>query len=195
MMECITTTADTNLDVGMTREALALDDFDALMRTEQQRIYRIVLTMLADPDVAETLTQECFLKAYQQRSGFRGECSPRTWLVRIAVNLVRDHLRNRRWRFWRQISGSAPSMEPDALVNPQASAERALLAQEELAAVWSAVQKLPRQQRTIFALRFIEDMSLEEIAEATSLRPGTVKAHLFRAVGALRQSRQERKKR
>jgi len=193
MMEQITTTADANIDVGMTREASGLEDFDLLMRAEQQRIYRILLAMLPDPDTAESLTQECFFKAYKQRGGFRGECSLRTWLVRIAVNLTRDHLRNRRWQFWRKVADS-PLRDPDAITHPQASPERALLAQEELAAVWSAVHQLPPRQRTIFALRFIEDMTIEEIAESTSLRPGTVKAHLFRAVGALRRSRQERKK-
>ena len=80
------------------------------------------------------------------------------------------------------------------MVAQQASPERALLAQEEMAAVWSAVQKLPGQQRTVFVLRFIENMTIEEIANSTALRPGTVKAHLFRAVGALRQSRQKRSK-
>jgi RNA polymerase sigma-70 factor (ECF subfamily) len=56
-----------------------------------------------------------------------------------------------------------------------------------VATVWSAVERLSPQQRAIFMLRFVEGMSLEEIAEVTSLKVGTVKTHLFRAVRAIRQ--------
>jgi RNA polymerase sigma-70 factor (ECF subfamily) len=73
------------------------------------------------------------------------------------------------------------------LPDPRASQERVLLGREEVASVWSAVEKLPAQQRAVFVLRFVEEMSLEEIAEATSLKLGTVKTHLFRAIHAVRQ--------
>jgi RNA polymerase sigma-70 factor (ECF subfamily) len=66
------------------------------------------------------------------------------------------------------------------LADPHASQERVLLGREEVATVWSAVEKLSPQQRAIFTLRFVEEMSLEEIAEVTSLKVGTVKTHLFR---------------
>jgi RNA polymerase sigma-70 factor (ECF subfamily) len=62
-----------------------------------------------------------------------------------------------------------------------------LLGREEVASVWSVVEKLSPQQREVFILRFVEEMSLEEIAAATSLKVGTVKTHLFRAVHAIRQ--------
>ena len=169
-------------------------DFDALVLAEQRRIYRVLLAMLRDPDAADSLTQECFLKAYEHRKRFRGECSMRTWLMRIAVNLARDHVKSRRWQFWRQLfsspAGPEETIEP---VDPQASPERSLLARERLAHVSAAVDDLPGQQRAVFVLRFLEEMSVEEIAQATSLRPGTVKAHLFRAVSAVRERVKERK--
>jgi RNA polymerase sigma factor (sigma-70 family) len=80
-------------------------------------------------------------------------------------------------------------------VDPHASPERSLLARERLAHVSAAVDNLPNQQRAVFVLRFLEEMSIEEIAQATSLRPGTVKAHLFRAVSAVRERVKERKNR
>ena len=67
--------------LGMT----ALDDFTPLVRSHQRRIYRALLGMVRDPDAAETLTQECFLKAYQRRASFRGEASVGVWLLKIAV--------------------------------------------------------------------------------------------------------------
>ena len=167
----------------------ALDDFTPLVQAHQQRIYRILLGMVRDPDAAETLTQECFLKAYRKRASFRGEATVGVWLLKIAVNLARDHRRNRLREFWDRLRSSSADVAElgQNLADPQASAERVILGREEVAGVWSAVRKLSAQQRAVFVLRFVEEMSLEEIAEATSLKLGTVKAHLFRAVHAVRQ--------
>jgi RNA polymerase sigma-70 factor (ECF subfamily) len=164
-----------------------------LVLAEQRRIYRMLLAMLRDPDAADSLTQECFLKAYQSRGRFRGECSLRTWLMRIAINLARDHIKNRRWQFWRKLfQGPAGDDELAAAAVSQATPERLLLAREALAGVWTAVDTLPARQRAVFVLRFVEEMSIDEIADATSLRPGTVKSHLSRATGAVRQRLKDR---
>jgi RNA polymerase sigma-70 factor (ECF subfamily) len=186
---------------GIAGRAVAqFEDFDALVLAEQRRIYRVLLAILRDPDAADSLTQECFLKAYEHRKRFRGECSIRTWLMRIAINLARDHVKNRRWQFWRKLFsepvGSEERIDPvDQLepVDPHASPERSLLARERLAHVSAVVDNLPNQQRAVFVLRFLEEMSIEEIAQATSLRPGTIKTHLFRAVSAVRERVKERK--
>ena len=171
--------------LGMT----ALDDFTPLVQSHQQRIYRVLLGMVRDPDTAQTLTQECFLKAYQKRFSFRGEANVGVWLLKIAVNLARDHRRSRLREFWHRLSSSSEEVTDlgQRMPDPHASQERVLLGREEVASVWSAVEKLSPQQRAVFVLRFVEEMSLEEIAEATSLKIGTVKAHLFRAVRAVRQ--------
>jgi len=167
----------------------ALDDFTPLVQSHQQRIYRVLLGMVRDPDAAQTLTQECFLKAFQKRASYRGEGSIGVWLLKIAVNLARDHRRSRLREFWHRLTSSSAEVEGlgQRLPDPRASQERMLLEREEVAGVWSAVAALPAQQRAVFVLRFVEEMSLEEIAEATSLKLGTVKAHLFRAVHAVRQ--------
>jgi RNA polymerase sigma-70 factor (ECF subfamily) len=171
--------------LGMT----ALDDFTPLFHSHQQRIYRVLLGMVRDPDVAQSLTQECFLKAYQRRASFRGEASVGAWLLKIAVNLARDHRRSRLREFWHRLSSSSEEVADleQRLPDPHASQEQVLLGREEVASVWSAVEKLSPQQRAVFILRFVEEMSLEEIAEATSLKVGTIKTHLFRAVRALRR--------
>ena len=170
-------------------ELAGVDDFDALVETHQQRIYRVLLGMVGDADAAEALTQDCFLKAYQNRAAFRGEGSVVGWLLRIAINLARDHGRSRLQNFWRKlIAGHKDVAEvAEKVPDPQASPERELLAREELAAVWSAVEMLSAQQRAVFVLRFVEEMTLEQIAEATSLKTGTVKSHLFRALGGIRR--------
>jgi RNA polymerase sigma-70 factor (ECF subfamily) len=145
--------------------------------------------MVRDPDAAQNLTQECFLKAYQRRASFRGEANVGVWLLKIAVNLARDHRRSRLREFWLRFSSSSEEVEDlgQRLPDPHASQERVLVGREEVASVWSVVEKLSPQQREVFILRFVEEMSLEEIAAATSLKVGTVKTHLFRAVHAMRQ--------
>jgi RNA polymerase sigma-70 factor (ECF subfamily) len=171
--------------LGMT----ALDDFTPLVQCHQQRIYRVLLGMVRDPDAAQTLTQDCFLRAFQKRASFRGEASVGAWLLKIAVNLGRDHRRSRLSEFWHRLTSSSEQVAEleQRLPDPRASQERVLLEREEVAGVWAAVEKLPAQQRAVFILRFVEEMSLEEIAEATSLKLGTVKTHLFRAVHAIRR--------
>ena len=173
-----------------------LDDFEPVVQSHQRRIYRVLLGMVRDPDTAENLTQECFLKAYRRRASFRGEASVGVWLVKIAVNLAHDHRRSRARGFWQRLF-SASEDEADiteSLPDLHPSPERVLLAQEEVATVWSAIETLSSQQRAVFILRFVEEMSLEEIAQATSLKLGTVKAHLFRAVSSIRQLIEEGRK-
>ena len=183
------TTATPLLATTQVAEGLADADFDQLMRLHQRRIYRLLLGMVRDPEAADTLTQECFLRAWRKRSSFRGEAAIATWLLRIAVNLARDHARNRRLAFWRRLF-SAPAEDAHAqaerLPSLRASPEQALVARQELDAVWKVVEALPQQQKAVFLLRFVEEMSLEEIAQALVLRPGTVKSHLFRALGAVK---------
>ena len=175
-----------------TAEGIAEDRFDEIVRQHQRRVYRVIFLLVKDSDAADTLTQECFLHAYKKRAGFRGECAVGTWLVRIAVNLARDHGKNRRLAFWRRTVGLqdqnaelGPTLN---LAAPEPSAEQALLARETLQAVWSAAAALPQQQRTIFLLRFAEEMPLAEIAQVLDLEIGTVKAHLFRAISKVKET-------
>jgi len=169
--------------------------FDDIVRVHQRRIYRILLTTVRDADAAETLTQDCFLRAYAKRQDFRGEASVGTWLVRIALNLARDHARSRRLAFWRRFIRDASrgdsALIADHLSDPGPAAERTLIARERLAAVWTTVNRLPHRQRTCFILRFVEEMPLEKIAQAMELEVGTVKSHLARSVGALRRRMKE----
>ncbi len=177
-------------------EGIAEEEFGGIVAANQRRIFRILYSMVRDHDTADTLTQECFLRAYRKRRSFRGEASVGTWLVRIATNLARDHVRNRRTAFWRKLfQKSSDRHEAPCLLeipDPAPSPERVALAREQLESVWTAVEQLPQQQRTAFALRFAGDMTLEEIADVMDLEVGTVKAHLFRAVSAIKKERRKK---
>jgi hypothetical protein len=76
--------------LSMENPVIELEDFDRLVERYRTRVFRFVFVSVRDWDLAETLTQDCFWKAYKHRDAFRGDCSAMTWLMRIAVNLVRD---------------------------------------------------------------------------------------------------------
>ena len=182
-------TATSQLMSGLSENvAVAMEDIESILRLYRPKVFRFILASLRDTDAAETLTQDCFLKAYQARDRFRNECSLETWLMRIAVNLVRDHARSRRFQFWSRAQLTAKPVESlrDWLSDGQRSPEMSALLKEEVQAVWDAAQALSQNQRTVFLLRFVEDMDLLEIARATGMKEGTVKVHLFRALQAIR---------
>ena len=85
-----------------TADEIAGEEFSAVVATHRPQIFRFLLSSTRDPDLAETLTQDCFLKAHRNWGSFRGESSAMTWLMRIAINLQKDHWRNRRMQFWRR---------------------------------------------------------------------------------------------
>jgi RNA polymerase sigma-70 factor (ECF subfamily) len=171
-----------------TAEEIAAQDFSAVVTTHRPQIFRFLLSSTRDFELAETLTQECFLKAHRNWGNFRGESSAMTWLMRIAINLQKDHWRNRRMQFWRQTRTNAVDLDEASewLPSGESSAEQKLLAHERVGQVWMAVKGLSERQRTVFLLRYVEEQELSEIARATGLSEGTVKAHLSRALARVR---------
>ncbi len=169
-------------------EESAAQEFARVVETHRPQIFRFLLASTRDLDLAETLTQECFLKAHRNWARFRGESTAMTWLMRIAINLEKDHWRNRRMQFWRQTRNNAVDLDEAAewLPSGERTAEQQLLARERVAKVWKAVAGLSERQRTVFLLRYVEEQELGEIARATGLSEGTVKAHLSRALVKVR---------
>ncbi len=174
--------------------SLGPEDFEWMVRQHQKQIYRVLLFLLKDTDAAETLTQECFFRAFKCHSSFRGKSSLMTWLMAIAVNLAHDHSRNRRWAFWRRLART-DRIESIPMPDAGRSPEQILADKESVDAVRSAVNNLSERQRTVFLLRFVEEMPLQSIAEVMDLEVGTVKAHLFRAVNAVRKASVKENKR
>ena len=167
----------------MEDRAAEITDFDTVVQVYWPRIFRFALASLRDRDAAQTVAQDCFLKAYRARERFRGEASLLTWLMQITVNLVRDYARNRRLQFWRRAGTEGPrEWIPDAGIDP----ERRILVKEQVDAVWNATERLPDRQRTVFLLRYVEEMELLEIAAVTGLKEGAVKIHLYRALRSVR---------
>lgn len=166
----------------------ALESIDTLYALYSQRIFRFLLTSLRDRDLAESLTQDTFIRAWSAREQFRGDCAPATWLTRIALNLVRDHTRTNRFRFWKQVAGTSVDAHDFAgfIPDQSTSAESSLIAQQQVAQLWKTVATLTERQRTVFILRFVEELDLAAIAEVTGMPISTVKTHLYRGLAAIR---------
>ena len=180
------TTTSGFIAVSMKNPVLELEDFERLMEEYRTRVFRFVFASVRDMDLAETLTQDCFWNAYRNRKAFRGGCSVSTWLIRIAINLIRDHTRTRRFQFWK----NAQRVHIDDLqswpIRSTSPEERASV-NEQVQAVWEATKTLSEKQRTVFVLRFVEELDISEIAQSLGLTENAVNVHLFRAVRGIRK--------
>ena len=165
-----------------------LDDIDSLVRNYRARIMRFVMYSTGDPDLAETLAQDCLLKAYNGRASFRGDCSINTWLTGIALNLIRDHQRTQKFKFWKQARATAIDVSDVASYVParDSTPEAALIAKDQVARLSGILETLSLKQRTVFLLKFSEELDLPEIAEAMHMPVNTVKTHLHRAIKSVR---------
>lgn len=165
-----------------------LDDIGLLMQRYRPKLLRYVAFSIGDSDLAESITQDCFLKAYNGRESFRGDCSVNTWLFGIANNLIRDQLRLKKFRFWRKAKATAIDISDVAstMSSHERSPEAHLLIQERAMEVNRALDDLSVNQRRVFILKFLEEMDLDEICSVTGMQINTVKTHLHRAITAVR---------
>ena len=158
--------------------------FSIVLETYRPQIFRFLLVSLRDEDLAETLTQECFLKAYRGWLSFGDESNGMTWLMRIAVSLQKNHWRKRRMQFWRQTRANAEDTDKASewLPRGERSPEEYVLAREQVGKAWRVVDCLGERERTVFLLRFVEGLKLREIALVVDLEVGAVEAHLSQAL-------------
>lgn len=165
-----------------------LDDIDGLVKTYRAKILRFVTYSTGDPDLAETITQDTLLKAYVNRETFRGDCSVKTWLTAIAINVTRDHMRSAKFKFWKQAKSTAIDVHEMASFIPAegSNPEQQLLAKEKVKLLAKALESLSHNQRTVFLMKFTEEMPVVEISEVLGMSINTVRTHLHRALTAVR---------
>lgn len=161
--------------------------FGELVERFQRKIHRVAMSLVRDAAEADGVTQDTFVQAYTHLRSFRGGAQFETWLTRIAINRAHDVLRRRRFvSLFRTNSDGDEELviEP---VDDRPDPERQFSVSQLRAAIVRAERKLSAQQKIIFRLRHYEDLTPEEIAGHLGLRPGTVRAHLFRAVHKIRE--------
>ena len=149
-------------------------ELERLVLQYQQSLLRTCFLYLRDRTLAEDAVQETFLKAYRSLASFRGECSEKTWLMKIAMNTCCDLRRAHRLR------SIDPRRIPELL--PQA-AEPFAPAEEELV---TQVMQLPRKLREVILLYYYQDMTVTEIAVSLGISQSSVSGRLKRAREKLR---------
>lgn len=176
------------MGASMAATVSELEDVDALVRTHRARLLRFATYATGDPDLAETIAQDTLLRAYNNRGSFRGESSVKTWLTGIAINVMRDHVRTRKYKFWRQVKSSSIDVgEVSSFIAADGlNPEGMLLAREKVKHLSRVLETLSNNQRTIFLMKFSEDMSVNEISEVLGMAVNTVRTHLQRALKAVR---------
>lgn len=158
--------------------------FDELVRRHQRAIYNLTRMLTRGDAEAEDLVQETFVRAYRAIARFRGESAFRTWLSRIAVNVVRTHL-DRRGR--RPVTVDAPAHDPDGdLLDTFPSSDDLETAVGQRRAIDRALAELPLDLRTVITLRDIQGLEYHEIATVMNVPMGTVESRVFRARRRLR---------
>jgi RNA polymerase sigma-70 factor (ECF subfamily) len=163
--------------------------FELMMRRHNRRLYRIARSVLRDSADAEDTLQEAYLAAYRAIGSFRGEASLATWLSRLVLNQC--FARRRR----EQRRGNIVSIVPVSDVTEFESAEldddtpdRALVRSELRALLERKVDELPEAFRTVFMMRCVEELTVEETAQLLDIPEATVRTRHFRARSLLRES-------
>jgi RNA polymerase sigma-70 factor (ECF subfamily) len=157
-----------------------------LMRRHHQRLYRIALSYLRDPEDALEVVQETFVKAHRHCARWDGAAEVTPWLTRIAVNEAIDRYRRARRRKAAEEPLSEEGAHDGRWTADGPSPERTVLARELGERITLALLALPEKQRAIFVLRHHHGMELHEIAATLDMRLGTVKSSLHRALERLR---------
>jgi RNA polymerase sigma-70 factor, ECF subfamily len=158
------------------------DAFDELVRLYRRRVYNLVRALTAGDSEAEDLVQDIFVRAYRAIGNFRGDSAFRSWLYRIAVNVVHTHQGRRRVRDWALV---VPVHETDAAGDLPASGdmEQTLLRRQ---VIDRALASLPEDLRVLVVLRDVHGLKYDEIAKVVKTPRGTVESRLFRARQRLR---------
>ena len=170
--------------------------YRGLVERYQGRIFSVVNGMVRNPEDARDLTQDAFVKAYQNLGRFHLRSSFYTWLCRIAMNVAIDHLRRQKVRQAEQFEDGIATLDQGGVLsmghlreNPGRNLERKRL-QERIQA---AMEELPEEQQQVVILREIDGLAYKEIAEVMGIPEGTVMSRLYYARKKLQQALKDHK--
>jgi len=159
--------------------------FDALFERYKDYVYRVAFFVTRNSGDAEEASQEAFLDLLRALPRFKldGPARFETWLYKITVNRCRSRFRRKRLP-----SADWDELADELVAGVNGDPEHSALKRETRDTIWRAVDRLPDAQREVVALRYLSDLSYDEIAEALGINPGTVKSRLFYAHQALQQT-------
>jgi RNA polymerase sigma-70 factor (ECF subfamily) len=165
--------------------------FRVLVERHKRRLYAVLLRLAGDPDQAEDLAQEAFVKAFRSLAGFRRDASFGTWLIQIGIHAARDRVRSaRRQRGIVSIEAlrEAHGHELELVDrSPGADPGFEIEAEEERGLMHAALAELPADYREVLVLKHFEGWAYAQIAEVTGDSAGTLKVRAYRARQLLRE--------
>ena len=150
--------------------------FNRLVRKYQQRIYRHIRRMVIDHDDADDLTQNCFIKVWQNLAQFQQKAKLSTWMYAIATNECISFLRKKRMRFF------IPIHDVEQELAGKLDHGQYLSGSEIELKLQKALLTLPEKQRLVFNLKYFEEMTYEEMSEVLGTSVGALKASYHHAV-------------
>lgn len=151
--------------------------FETLVDMHAKYVYNLALRVLQNPQEAEDLAQETFLRVWRGLPAFRGQSKFSTWLYRIVTNLCYNHLP----RIKRELVSLIPDEEAIRLPDVRLAPEDGVLDTELRTHMHNVIEDLPESYRLLITLRHLQDMSYKEISQVTGMPLGTVKTGIFRA--------------
>lgn len=156
--------------------------FAQLVTAHEKQVYNLCLRMVGNPEDAQDLAQEAFLKAWRGLAFYKGDSSFATWLYRLTSNVCIDFLRRQKRRPTVSLTVDDEEEDweqtiPDSALLPEQQLEQ----KEQQRLIAAAMEQLEEEFRQILTLRIVQDLPYEQIAAVMDLKVGTVKSRLARA--------------
>jgi len=188
-------TPDQTFDVELAQRIVSRDAlaFEVLMRRHNRLLYRTARAILRNDQDAEDCVQEAYLQAFRSMASFRSESRLSTWLVRIVINQALERLRRYKREPGKVALDNVVDLEDhlEAVSTMTSAPERPdhIASRHQVRNLLeSKIDKLPDAFRTVFMLRAVEDLSVEETAECLGIPEATVRTRFFRARSLLREA-------
>jgi len=159
------------------------ESFSTLVRKYQRRVFGLALMYVRNPDAAEEVTQDVFVRAYTHLDAYEVTRPFYPWIATITVRLAQNRLVQQRRVTERGAAPPQRDVADGAAVSPLA----ALIADEQGRSVWTRVAELPAGERSAVILHYRQDLGIKDVARALGVTAGTVKTFLFRARQRLRK--------
>ena len=187
--------AQVTSELDLAQRAALGDDkaFEIIMRANNRALFRAARSILQDDAEAEDAVQEAYIRAYQALDTFRGQAKLATWLTRIVINEALEKMRKRKRESGTVSLENVVDLESHidiantATPGPDAP-DRSVMRAQTRKLLESRIDQLPAAFRTVFILRALEEMSVEETAACMDIPEATVRTRFFRAKSLLRES-------
>ena len=164
--------------------------FAQIMRRYNRLLFRSVRSILKNDDDTQDAVQEAYLRAWRALASFRSDAKLSTWLVRIAVNEALGRLRGTGAQVVplnAAVDTDGETLEPTMPANPDEAPEANAMRTQVRQQIEARIDTLPDQFRTVFMLRAVEELSVEEVSAVLDIPQATVRSRFFRARGILRE--------